>query len=716
MWRVIPRRAGRRGPRSRVGAKRGSIAPTSTRPTWSSTSGGRQRHEASAGIHRKPDLREQLACRPWLDAELDQVRPTVLVVPRRDRGASASCGRSFRVDPGSWPVRRVAARSVRHGDRAPVIDPSRSRRRAGGSDARVHRGPQEGREGIATGCVTAAARATARSIPQPFQVPTVVLAVEVQVPHRPAPGLDPPVLAVATVRPPAALDPPLPDHVADLVAPARATRRPTACLRRVRPEPPRRIASSSLRSLARSVPLAPYRLEHMFEGGGRRYSRARTSVKTTVAPRKLHAARRTALRSVAGSMGKHHRRPQRAGEPRSADAPGDAVAIRETLGRPGLVRAAGRRRAATTPTCRCSTCPPRVTCKTPVGHDGTPLRIPTEDWTLAGRAASDTRVLSFAFPDTPYAVILGFDSDGAAAELLHQPPDPARALPGGVRHGEHLLDVTIPPIGPAGRGRTRTSSRRPSSAGCSPTRTPPGSGTGASGRWSTCLLREPPFDRDWSDWRPDPAWDGRSPAAGLGSERQPDHTALAGNRFRSSRRSIRPFRPTARGGSSMDDSGGFGAPPPPPPPSAGGGGSIPQRGLGEILSDGVRGLQGQRGEADPIVAIVVVPLTFLSALLTQVRSSGTARRRTVDLGEERPRERTATVSFGRSLLVARSRASSPSRSSSCCRRRSPAAPRARCRPGRRRERQLPVRVLAVRQRDRALLAGRARRRDRDSSC
>jgi uracil-DNA glycosylase len=47
-------------------------------------------------IHRKPDLHEQLACRPWLDAELEAVRPAVLVC----LGATAAqslLGRSFRV-------------------------------------------------------------------------------------------------------------------------------------------------------------------------------------------------------------------------------------------------------------------------------------------------------------------------------------------------------------------------------------------------------------------------------------------------------------------------------------------------------------------------------------------------------------------------------------------------------------------------------------------
>ena len=47
-------------------------------------------------IHKKPDLREQLACRPWLEAELEQVRPKILVC----LGATAAqslLGRDFRV-------------------------------------------------------------------------------------------------------------------------------------------------------------------------------------------------------------------------------------------------------------------------------------------------------------------------------------------------------------------------------------------------------------------------------------------------------------------------------------------------------------------------------------------------------------------------------------------------------------------------------------------
>jgi hypothetical protein len=63
------------------------------------------------------------------------------------------------------------------------------------------------------------------------------------------------------------------------------------------------------------------------------------------------------------------------------------------------------------------------------------------------------------------------------------------------------------------------------------------------------------------------------------------------------------------------DDGGM-APPPPPPPSAGGGGAIPQRGLGDILTTAFELYRANAAKLITIVAIVVVPLTFLIALFT----------------------------------------------------------------------------------------------------
>ena len=99
----------------------------------------------------------------------------------------------------------------------------------------------------------------------------------------------------------------------------------------------------------------------------------------------------------------------------------------------------------------------------------------------------------------------------------------------------------------------------------------------------------------------------------------------------------------------MDDSGGFGAPPPPPPPGAGGGGSIPQRGLGDILSVAFEVYKANAVKLIQIVAIVVIPLTFVMALLTQVAFKQHCDAQHVQSLSDLTKN--CTTSFGRSLLI-----------------------------------------------------------------
>jgi uracil-DNA glycosylase len=57
---------------------------------WKAAPRGKRR------IHRKPDLHEVLACRPWLDAQVEQIRPVVLVLMGAT-AAQALFGSAFRV-------------------------------------------------------------------------------------------------------------------------------------------------------------------------------------------------------------------------------------------------------------------------------------------------------------------------------------------------------------------------------------------------------------------------------------------------------------------------------------------------------------------------------------------------------------------------------------------------------------------------------------------
>src|SRR4029077_10384473 len=87
-------------------------------------------------------------------------------------------------------------------------------------------------------------------------------------------------------------------------------------------------------------------------------------------------------RSYARRMGGTNAGDASAPETPSPHAPGDRVAIREVwdgrvwYARPAVV-------VQDEPNLQMFHVPPGVRCKEPVGADGTPLRIPTEDWTLA---------------------------------------------------------------------------------------------------------------------------------------------------------------------------------------------------------------------------------------------------------------------------------------------------------------------------------------------
>jgi hypothetical protein len=151
--------------------------------------------------------------------------------------------------------------------------------------------------------------------------------------------------------------------------------------------------------------------------------------------------------------------------------------------------------------------PPHARCRQPVDADGRALRLPADRWTLEDVERGPNSVLSFAFPDTPYAVILGFDERGELLEYYINLEDPLRRSPPGFDTVDHLLDVTIAPDRSTWSWKDEDELREAVDRGIF---------SEEDAEWfrfwgergvEHVLLREPPFDRDWSDWRPEPAWE-----------------------------------------------------------------------------------------------------------------------------------------------------------------------------------------------------------------
>ena len=196
-----------------------------------------------------------------------------------------------------------------------------------------------------------------------------------------------------------------------------------------------------------------------------------------------------------------------AGEPQiDRREPGDAVAIREIwdgrvwYARPAVV-------VRDDPNLQMFHVPPHVTCKTPVGHDGNPLRIPTEDWQLEDEQRSDTRVLSFAFPDTPYAVILPFDPEGRLQSYYVNLQTPLARSTAGFDTREHILDVTIPADRSSWSWKDEDELEEAIEHGLFSDEDAAWFRHWGERAVEHVLLREPPFDQDWEGWEPDPAWD-----------------------------------------------------------------------------------------------------------------------------------------------------------------------------------------------------------------
>lgn len=185
--------------------------------------------------------------------------------------------------------------------------------------------------------------------------------------------------------------------------------------------------------------------------------------------------------------------------------PGDQIALRELWG--GLVFEA---RAATVvadlPSQTMLYVPGGVVCGLPFDDRGHELRIPDRPWRLALRERGDFGILSFAWPDTAYAVLLLFEPDGSPRDWYVNLQAPLARTPIGFDTVDHALDVLIPLDRSSWTWKDENELAEAIALGLFT------QAEAAEFRsWGTraiehLLRRLPPFDEPWEDWRPDPSW------------------------------------------------------------------------------------------------------------------------------------------------------------------------------------------------------------------
>lgn len=148
--------------------------------------------------------------------------------------------------------------------------------------------------------------------------------------------------------------------------------------------------------------------------------------------------------------------------------------------------------------------PGGVRCGVPVGEDGAELRLPDRPWRLAIRQRGAEPILSFAWPDAAYSVLRWPTDEGVPVWYVNL-QRPLERTPSGFDTTDHVLDLLVRADGTWGwkdeeelAGAVNLGLFTPDQAAAFRTE-----GGHAVRR---ILDRESPFDRNWTDWRPDPSW------------------------------------------------------------------------------------------------------------------------------------------------------------------------------------------------------------------
>lgn len=127
-------------------------------------------------------------------------------------------------------------------------------------------------------------------------------------------------------------------------------------------------------------------------------------------------------------------------------------------------------------------------------------------WTLELRTWTDAHVLSFAFPGAGHALLHFWDPAWTPLYWYVNVEAPLRRSSLGFDTLDHDLDLVIEPDRSSWRWKDEDDVTAGIASGLYTEADAAGFRREAEAGLRRILEREPPFDRDWASWRPDPAW------------------------------------------------------------------------------------------------------------------------------------------------------------------------------------------------------------------
>lgn len=142
----------------------------------------------------------------------------------------------------------------------------------------------------------------------------------------------------------------------------------------------------------------------------------------------------------------------------------------------------------------------------PSAAEGRWLHVPTEPWHLVERTWERTNVLSFAEPGVPHATLAFWDAGWTFLGWYVNVQTPLERTRVGFDYMDQELDVLIEPDRSTWSWKDEDELELAVELGL----WTPADAERFHDEAQTCVRRvvegSPPFDRDWSSWRPDPSW------------------------------------------------------------------------------------------------------------------------------------------------------------------------------------------------------------------
>lgn len=185
--------------------------------------------------------------------------------------------------------------------------------------------------------------------------------------------------------------------------------------------------------------------------------------------------------------------------------PGQVIAVRE-IWRNRIYSAMPVRVVRDTESWSALYLPPQTPCLWPHTRQGKTIRIPTDDWVLDGGAWTSSDVLYLVQPGSGYTATAFWDDEYNFHSWKINLEEPMRRTPLGFDYMDRLLDVIVSADRSTWRWKDEDEVRQAQERGMFSAEQVGELYLCGERAIQAILANEPPFDRGWETWKPDPAW------------------------------------------------------------------------------------------------------------------------------------------------------------------------------------------------------------------